>query len=392
MFLPTVPENADRKMCLFLFLLTLGVTLGNQGWSLLYTNFAVQEAHFTAADNGLVHSLREVPGLLGFTIIPVLLVVREHRLAVFAAIATGVGVILTGLVPSFGPVLAGTIIMSFGFHYFESINQSLMLQYFDLRTTPLVMGRLRGLAAGGSLAVSIFVFLGSDFLPFTMMFLIVGGVSAALGLWGLSLDPVNKALPPQRKQFILRPRYWLFYFLTFMMGARRLIFSVFALFLLVEHFHFSLRTIAILFMANYAINWFFNPLIGKCINAIGERALLSIEYILAIGVFLGYAYLENPWIVGALYVADSIIFNFAIAVRTFFQKIADTPDIAPSMAVAQTINHISAVIIPAAGGWLWLTFGYRLPFQIGAVLTFISLAAVQLINREIRRNNGDQSA
>ena len=79
---PTPPQGADPKMYFFLFLLTLGTTIGYQGWTLLYTNFAVESAGLSAADNGLVQSLREVPGLLGFLIIPLLLVVREHRVAV----------------------------------------------------------------------------------------------------------------------------------------------------------------------------------------------------------------------------------------------------------------------------------------------------------------------
>lgn len=383
--MPTIPDGANKKMYLFLFLLTLGNTIGMQGWTLLYTNFAVQAADLSAAENGLVQSLREVPGLLGFTMIPLLLILREHRLAAFSVIATGLGTALTGFFPALLPIVLTSLLMSTGFHYFESVNQSLMLQYFDLRTTPLVMGRLRGLAAGGSLAVSVFVFLGADTLSFPCLFLTVGGFATLLGVLGLFPDPSDKNLPVQRKRFILRPRYWLFYALTLLMGARRVIFTIFALFLLVERFGFSVRTVSLLFMVNYTVNWFLNPFIGRCINLIGERRLLTLEYSAAILVFLGYAYSDSPWLVGSLYVLDSLVFNFAIAVRTFFQKIADKADIAPSMAVAQTINHLSAVIIPAAGGWLWLELGYRVPFLAGAGLTFCSLLLVQFIDREISR-------
>lgn len=289
MFPPKPPQGADPRMYFFLFLLTLGTTLGYQGWTLLYTNFAVESAHLSAADNGLVQSLREVPGLLGFLIIPLLLVMKEHRVAAVAALATGLGTALTGFFPSFVPVILTTLLMSFGFHFFEAVNQSLLLQYFDVRTTPVVMGKLRGLAAGGSLAASVFVFFCSDFLPYTMMFLIVGVLCMFTGVWGLFLDPTNKELPIQSKKMVFRRKYWLFYLLTLFLGARRQIFIVFALFLLVEHFRFSVNTVSVLFMINYAINWFLNPLIGRTINRIGERKLLSIEYSTAILVFTGYA-------------------------------------------------------------------------------------------------------
>ena len=101
MFPPKPPKGADPRMYFFLFLLTLGTTLGYQGWTLLYTNFAVESAHLSAADNGLVQSLREVPGLLGFLIIPLLLVMKEHRVAAVAALATGLGTALTGFFPLF---------------------------------------------------------------------------------------------------------------------------------------------------------------------------------------------------------------------------------------------------------------------------------------------------
>lgn len=384
MFPPTPPKGADPRMYFFLFLLTLGTTLGYQGWTLLYTNFAVENAHLSAADNGLVQSLREVPGLLGFLIIPILLVMKEHRVAAVAALATGLGTALTGFFPSLFPIILTTLLMSFGFHFFEAVNQSLLLQYFDVRTTPLVMGRLRGLAAGGSLAASVFVFFCSGFLPYTSMFLIVGLLCALTGVYGLLLDPTNKDLPVQSKKMVFKRKYWLFYLLTLLLGARRQIFTVFALFLLVEHFSFSVHTISILFMINYAINWFFNPLIGKVINRIGERRLLSIEYSAAIVIFTGYALTESAWVAGVLYILDYIVFNFAIALRTFFQKIAEPQDIAPTMAVAQTINHIAAVFVPVLGGWVWVEFGYQIPFFIGTALTCCSLALVQLIDREIR--------
>ena len=324
MFPPKPPQGADPRMYFFLFLLTLGTTLGYQGWTLLDTNFAVESAHLSAADNGLVQSLREVPGLLGFLIIPLLLVMKEHRVAAVAALATGLGTALTGFFPSFVPVILTTLLMSFGFHFFEAVNQSLLLQYFDVRTTPVV------------------------------------------------------------KKMVFRRNYWLFYLLTLFLGARRQIFIVFALFLLVEHFRFSVNTVSVLFMINYAINWFLNPLIGRTINRIGERKLLSIEYSTAILVFTGYATTGSAWVAGVLYVIDYIVFNFSIALRTFFQKIAEPQDIAPTMAVAQTINHVAAIFVPALGGWLWVEFGYQIPFFIGAALSGCSLLLVQIIDREIR--------
>ena len=77
---------------------------------------------------------------------------------------------------------------------------------------------------------------------------------------------------------ILRKKYWLFYFLTFMAGARRQIFVAFAVFLLVKKFGFTVQEIAVLFLINNVINYFLSPFIGRCIVRFGERSVLSVEY------------------------------------------------------------------------------------------------------------------
>jgi hypothetical protein len=126
------------------------------------------------------------------------------------------------------------------------------------------------------------------------------------------------------------------------------------------------------------INYFISPLIGRAIIRFGERVVLSCEYFSLIFIFLSYAFVQSKWIVAVLYILDHIFFNFAIAIRTYFQKVGDPKDIAPSMAVGFTINHIAAVVLPAVGGLLWV-IDYRIPFIFGAFLSMISLIAVQRI-------------
>lgn len=330
-------------------------------------------------------ALREVPGFLCFLVVPLMLIIREHRLCVLSVIICGAGTAVIGMFTSFQGIAFAVFVMSAGYHFFETINQSLMIQYYDLSSTPLIMGRMRGLAAGGSLAVSLLVFFGSGHLSYETMFASMGAVVVGLGAVCLFFDPSSPKVAPQKKGMVFSSRYWLFYALTLLMGGRRQIFTVFSLFLLVEKFGFSVRTVAVLYMVNYAVNWFFNPLIGRIINRIGERRLLTIEYTSAFFIFLGYAWTDSAYLAGIMYVLDSLTFNFAIAVRTFFQKIADPSDVAPSMGLAQTINHIAAVSIPPLGGWLWVTFGYQLPFYCGMGLTLISLLLIQFMDREIAR-------
>ena len=182
----------------------------------------------------------------------------------------------------------------------------------------------------------------------------------------------------QIKTLVLRRRYWLYYLLTFMSGARRQIFVVFAGFLMVEKFGYQASTITLLFMANCVINIFLAPRIGKLIGRWGERRALTIEYIGLIGVFTAYAFVDTAWLAAIIYIVDHMFFAMAIAINTYFQKIADPADIASSAGVSFTISHIAAVVIPAAFGFLWLVSPAAV-FLLGAAMAGVSLGLARLV-------------
>ncbi|MFZ5426496.1 MAG: MFS transporter [Thermodesulfobacteriota bacterium] len=371
-------STAQRRMYIFLLVTAVASQIGMQGWVTLINNFGVDAAGLGAFQMGLVQSVREVPGFLSLLVIYVLLVMTEHRAAALSVLLLGLGVALTGLGPSFWGIVFTTLLMSTGFHYFETLNQSLSLQYFNLETAPVVLGRLRAASALANIGVGVAIFLLASRVSFQGLFLLIGGAVAALGLWALAQDPSDKSLPPQHKRMILRRRYWLYYALTFLSGARRQIFMVFAAFLLVKKFDYSLTAMSALFVVNNLIAWMANPVIGRMINRFGERFLLSLEYATVILVFLVYAFTDSHLVAGAVFIVDQLAFNFAVCIRTYLQKIADKPDIAPSSAVGFTINHIAAVFIPALGGFMW-TYDYRIPFLAGAVMGAMSLVLAQFV-------------
>jgi len=367
-----------QPMYRFLMVLTISSTIGLQVWRTLFNNFSVEVAVLDGNHIGIIQSVRELPGLLTLLVIFVLMIIKEHRLSAVSILVLGLGVGVTGLFPSFVGLLLTTLTMSIGFHYYETTNQSLTLQYFDKNTSPWVLGKMRSYSAASNIAVGILIYVLTSVLNYTQMYLLLGSLICAAGIWGLRQDPVDRNLPPQLKKMIFRKKYWLFYFLTFMGGARRQIFVAFAVFLLVKNFQFSIQEVTALFVVNNVINYFLSPLIGKSIIRFGERKVLSLEYGSLIFIFLGYAVVQSKIVLALLYILDHIFFNFAIAIRTYFQKVGDPQDIAPSMAMGFTINHIAAVFLPAVGGLLWMV-DYRIPFVAGAAMSMISLLAVQMI-------------
>ena len=362
----------------YLILFTICSSMGLQTWLILFNNFAVDMAGLDGHHIGMIQSVREIPGFLALLAVFVIMFIKEHRLSAFSILFLGLGVALTGLFPSYAGLVLTTLLMSFGFHYYETTNMSLTLQYFDVRTSPWVFGKQRSFAAASNIAVGILIYLLAFLLDFAQIYLLIGTLIVASAVWGLRQDPSGKEIVPQRKKMLLRKKYWLFYLLTFMAGARRQIFMAFAVLLMVEKFEYSVQKITILFIVNNIINYYLSPIIGKSIIRFGERKLLSLEYFSLIFVFLAYATTSSKLLVAVLYILDHIFFNFAIAIRTYFQKVGDPRDIAPSMAVGFTINHIAAVFLPAIGGLLWVV-DYRIPFVGGAMLSLISLIAVQMI-------------
>jgi hypothetical protein len=379
-------ELKARPIYGYLKWLTLAQAAAFQGWNALYTNFAVEVANISGRDNGVIQSIREIPGLLGLGVVALLLVFKETSLSSLSILLCGLGVIGAGWFPTFHGQIFWTLILSLGFHYFEAINQSLTLQHFKLIEAPLIISRLRSFNALGSLSMGLVILLFSvvlEKLDYRLLFGLAGSMAVVVGLWSFFHQPDSSNLPPQRRGLIFKKRYWLFYVLTGLSGARRQIFSVFAIFLLVKHFHFTLTQMSLLFFFNHVVNWFLNPYIGLAINRVGERKLLLAKYVLVLAICLTYVVCDNPILAAFLYVIDQLTFCFTISIRTFFQKISLPEDIAPSMAMGVTVNHIMAVTVPFLGGFLWM-LDRRLPFLLGVFFALGSLIMAHFISKDLK--------
>ncbi len=383
---PAVGTWRNPRVLLFIMAAAMPLSLGT--WMALINNFAVERVAFTGADIGLLQSLREIPGFLAFAVVFLLLLVREQSLALMSLALLGIGTAATGLFPSFWGLAFTTLAMSIGFHWYETVNQSLQLQWLEKGEAPVMLGRLIATGSCASLAIygAIYALLEWGGLGLEWVYVLGGGATLALALLAWSLFPRFPQRVEQRKHLLLRRRYWLYYSLTFLSGARRQIFVVFAGFLLVEKFGFDAAAVSLMFLANMAANLVAAPAIGRLISRWGERRALTVEYLGLIGVFSAYAVVESPWVAVALYILDHLLFAMAIAIKTYFQKIADPTEIAPTAGVAFSINHIAAVAIPVAFGLLWLV-SPALVFFAGAGMAGCSLVLARLVPNQPRPGN-----
>jgi hypothetical protein len=223
--------------------------------------------------------------------------------------------------------------------------------------------------------------LGWDYNTLYMM---GGGVTFVIAVFCWLAYPKFDGAVTQHKHMVLRKRYWLYYMLQFMAGARRQIFIVFAAFMMVERFGFEVHEVTGLFLINFVANMFLAPVIGGMVSKWGERNALVFEYVGLIFLFLAYTgiYMFNWGVVlaASLYVVDHLFFALALAQKTYLQKIADPKDIGPTAAVAFTINHIGAVVLPAIMGYIWL-ISPAVVFEIATGIAVLSLALSLLIPR-----------
>ncbi len=363
---------------MLLVLMSIAMPVAFNTWMALLNNLAVERAEFTGVEIGILQSLREVPGFLAFTTVFVLLILKEQTFAVLSLAVLGVGVAATGFFPTVYGLYFTTVAMSLGFHYFEAVKQSLALQWLSQDEAPRVLGKLISIAAITSLIVYgvLWLLLEIFEIDYVWNLLISGTICVALAVLMYVGFPHYKSETEQHSKIVLRKRYWLYYGLTFFSGARRQIFMVFASFLMVEKFGYTAAQVTLLFLINYAFNWLFAEKIGILIRRIGERNSLTIEYGGLIVVFTAYAFVENSYLAATLYVIDHMFFALYIAMSTYFHKIADPADFASSAGVSFTINHIAAVVIPAALGLVWVSSS-KAVFLTGTAFAVCSLVLAQ---------------
>ena len=381
-----------RRPVTLLFLMAIAMPLSFATWSALLNNFVIDAAQFDGSDIGWLHTVRAIPGLLAIGVILVLLVMREQVLALSALTLLGAATAATAWFPSMAGILVITMLSSIGFHYYETVNQSLQLQWLPKDRAPQMLGWLLAAASGATFVAYVVIVMTWEALglSYNSVYMASGGLTLVIVAYCAFAFPQFESPNPQRKRFILRRRYWLYYALQFMSGARRQIFVVFAGFMMVERFGFAVHEVTGLYLINLMVNLVAAPLLGKAVHHFGERRVLIFEYVGLTLVFLAYGGLYwfgwGVLLASVLYVIDHIFFGLALALKTYFQKIADPGDIAPTAAVAFTINHIAAVVLPFLLGYLWLVSPGAV-FGLAAGMALISLSLALMIPRHPEPGN-----
>ncbi len=341
-----------------------------------FNNFIVEEIGIQPRQFGVLESIREIPGLLTVALIAVSIRLPAARLAGSLLILMGIGIGAYFGVHTVGSLILASLVWSVGFHGWLPQRETLALTLSDAHKGRR-LGQLRSIDEFGFLLAMALTFGFIGFVGFRWIFL-AAGMAVILG--GFAIFPVRvPAAITSEDRFVFRREYLTYYLLTFFQGCRRQIFVIFAVFSMVFVHGVTTEQIIVLMFVNTLLAVLAAPLVGGLIDRLGERKILSVAYSMLILIFWGYSFIQNKWVLYALYCVDRLLFLASVSLSTYLNRIARTADLRPTISLGVTLNHVAAVTLPLVGGFLWDRFGYALIFQIGSVVAAIVLIIAQFI-------------
>ena len=180
---------------------------------------------------------------------------------------------------------------------------------------------------------------------------------------------------------MFRRRYFTYYLLNFLEGWRKQITVAFAGFLLVRVHGASLREMIVLWASIQAIGYVASPRVGRLIDRIGERRVLSFYYVLVTAMVLCYAFVRSKYLLYAVFVLDSATFALAMAITSYVGRLAPPGERTQTLSMGVAANHVASVAMPLVGGILWTTLGYQWAFLLGIPAAVASLVVVARLPR-----------
>ncbi|HUT60771.1 MAG TPA: MFS transporter [Phycisphaerae bacterium] len=376
---PTGHSHAKRRRgLLFLGLASAFVSFAIMMQIGLNDNFLVEQIGISALQKGVLEAVRESCGIAALGVLALCAGLAEPLLGAIMLILFGAGLALYAVVEGFTwTLIAYSLLWSQGLHVWMPLPQSMVLSLAEPGRTGRRMGQIRSAGSVGAAAgLGLALLLTEAGVPIRPLWLLAGG-AACLGAAACLGIPRDIKTPGPR--LVFRRKYGLFYLLSVLEGWRKQIFIAFAGFLLVKIHGAPLRHILTLWLVVQSLGWLIAPWVGRLIDRLGERRILTFYFASLTLFFVGYATITDTRLLYGLFVIDNLFFVFAMALATYVRRIAPPSEHTPTLAMGVAMNHVAAVAMPLAGGLLWHFFGYRWAFLAGAGAAAVSiLAALRL--------------
>jgi predicted MFS family arabinose efflux permease len=347
-----------------------------------FNNFLNETYFITDFQRGFLELPREIPGFLVIFISALLFFLCSRRQAFVANLLCAFAILLIGFCsPGFSIMLVWLFIFSVGQHLFIPLNQSIGMELAADGQTGRRLGQFSAVANMSAILGSLVIFIGFKYLNLNFRVSYAVAFLAFLTV-AILLFMMQKDRPYSAKtKFKLRKEYKLFYWLNILYGTRKQIFLTFAPWVLVTVFGQKTQVLAILLTTGGVIGIFFKTLLGRAIDRLGERFILSAEAVALVFVCLGYGYSREIFsetvalfVAFACYILDQLLMSVGMARATYLQKIAVVPeDVAQTLTMGVSIDHIFSISVALLGGFIWIQWGYQYVFLLGAVIAVINV-------------------
>ncbi len=387
--IPRRLRNMNPQLRLFVVgVLLLGVASGV--FETTFNNF-LSDRHGIGADvRGRLEFPRELPGFLTAVMAGLLFFVPETMLAAVAAFAVGAGMIMLARSGETWPLMiVAMMIWSAGTHLMMPIRESVGMALADTKRRGRRLGQVACAGIGGAFVGCVFVWVGMQRLSLDYSAIFMTGGIAAIVAGAVFLMMRLPGAHLKRPRFVWRNEFKLYYVLEILFGARKQIFITFGPWVLIKIFDQQPYVFAQLWMASSVLGIVLQPAMGRAIDRYGERVVLMIDSVLVFLVCAGYGLSHMfgnrdiaLWVLYACYVGDHLLFGVGMARSTYVSKVASvSSDIAPTLSLGISINHVVSMSVPALGGLVWVAWGHQWVF-VGAafiaVAMFIATSRISL--------------
>jgi predicted MFS family arabinose efflux permease len=359
----SLSDRARRRGLIFLGLAAAGVGFAINLQLSLNNNFLVGEIGISGLQAGLLEAVRESCGIAAFGFLALLAGLAEPVIASIVLLFFWLGLSAYAFVPSYGLVIAMSVIWSQGFHVWAPLPNSMAIALAEPGRTGARLGQVQGATALGS-GIGLALALGLTLLGVRIrpLYLMAGGGALLAAASCLGIPRQIKTPGPS---LVFRRRYLTYYALQFLEGWRKQVALAFAGFLLVKRHGAPLTHMILLWAAIQAAGWLASPRVGRLIDRVGEKGVLAFYYSSMILVFLGYAFVPVKGLLYAIFVLDGAFFVFAMALTSYVSRLAPASERTPTLSMGVAMNHVAAVAMPFLGGLLWNSLGYRWAFLLG---------------------------
>jgi len=355
----------------------------------IFNNFLSDTFSLSADQRGWLEFPRELPGLLVVLMSGILCMLPVTRVGMVAAWIFAAGMVgMAAFGGVFSSMLGMMILGSAGLHLSQPVGSSVILALSDDHNRGKRMGQA---GAAGTVGIVlgtglVWLFFDKQTPAYRTGFLMV----AVMCLFAGAFYAVMKVphLDQPRPRLVVRKRFWLYYLLEFLFGARKQIFITFGPWVLIRVYGLPATSIAGLLMIAALIGIVFKPLAGIAIDRFGERTVMICDGLVLALVCLGYGYAAfltgNPvharWLACVCFVFDDLLFALGAARAIYLSRLsADPQELNATLALGVSVNHIASMTIPAVAGAVWVGFGYERVFFAAAVFALgISVVSTQV--------------